>query len=345
MSNSTETIIYDDDTYIIGPELDTILAIKLFASALSLLGSSFMLVSYLYFKIKTRNKQNTNNNNLKMGYGHDLIFFLALSDFIHAISAFVKTGGFMSQEADSNCIAQGILMNIGEVSSICWTTIISLSLYLGTIVLDFQKLRKWYFFLYTFTFTAIFTIGPFITHSYGQAGVWCWLNTKNLNNYSAWVWSLTIYIFHWCNIIFNIFAVYKTIRYFNIRAFEVKEDDKQQANFLKNFCIMLKFFPIILIICWVPATINRIYLFASKRENAFLYGFHAFFTSLIGFLDAIVYSYYYRGLLKTCCGCSEVKTHEEAERSKIEMGDGNAKNDNNEYIKNMTDVDIEVKNI
>jgi hypothetical protein len=332
MSNSTSntSLIYDDDTYIIGSEIDAILGVKFFASALSLIGSIFMILSFIYFKYKTRHISDDHSHHYKLGYGHTLIFLLAISDFIHSMSSFVKTSGFMAEEADSRCIAQGILMNIGELSSVCWTTVISLSIYLSTKVLDFTKLHKWYFFIYTFVFSLIFTIGPYITKSYGQAGVWCWLNTKDLNNQAAWVWSLVIYIFHWCNILFNAFAVYKSIRYFNIRAFEVRTDDKEQANFLRNFCIMLKFFPIILILCWVPATINRIYQFASKKENAFLYGLHAFSTSLVGFLDSLVYSYYYRNFYRIYCCC---KKDVMVPENKIEMAMQNE--ENNEYVKNV----------
>ena len=152
---------------------------------------------------------------------------------------------------------------------------------------------------------------------------------------NAWRWSLCLYIFHWSNILFNIFAVYKSIKYFKIRAFEIKEDKKEQSNFLKNFCIMLKFFPMILIICWVPATINRIYLFTAKVENTFLYTIHAFFTSLIGFLNALVYSYYYKSHLNSClCPKTEVK---ENEANTVEMAN------KNDYVKNITDQDLENK--
>jgi hypothetical protein len=340
MSNTTA--IYDDDTYIIGPEIDAILGVKYFASALSLAGSIFMILSYIFFKVKTRNIiPDSHNHSFKLGYGHTLIFLLAISDFIHSLSSFIKTSGFMASEADASCIAQGVLMNIGELSSVCWTTVIALSIYLSTVVQDFKKLRKCYFFFYTLTFTAIFTIGPVITNSYGQAGVWCWLNTKDLDNYEAWVWSLTIYIFHWCNILFNIFAVYKSVKYFNIRAFEIQTDDQEQANFLKNFCIMLKFFPIILVICWVPATINRIYLFASKKENAFLYGLHAFSTTLVGFLNALVYSYYYRNFFKSYCGCRK-GDNVITDNNRIEMA---AVNNDNNYIKNVEEQEIKNINI
>jgi hypothetical protein len=267
-----------------------------------------------------------------MGWGHDMLFCLALSDFIHSISSFVKTRDFASGIIDSSCIAQGILMNFGEISSISWTSVIAMSIYLGTIISDFSKVKKYLFYIYVYTTSLLLTFLPLITQSYGYAGAWCWLNTKDLEDTNAWIWSLCIYIFHWSNIIFSIFAVFKSIRYFKIRAFEVVEDNQEQSNFLKNFCIVLKFFPIILIICWVPATINRIYLFATGIENTFLYTIHAFFTSMLGFLNALVYSYYYKSHLKSCL-MAKVEVKEENNQMEI---------DNNVYVKNVT-IDSEKK--
>ena len=340
---STNTTIYDDDTYIVGDEITIVLIFKYIASSLSLFGSIFMMSSYIYFKLTVNNEtrsransQTTNkNSNLKMGWGHDMLFCLALSDFIHSVSSFVKTSDFTSGTIDSSCIAQGILMNFGEISSVSWTSVIAMSIYLGTVVTDFGKVKKFLFYFYVYVTSILLTFLPFITNSYGVAGAWCWLNTKNLDDSDAWLWSMGIYIFHWCNIVFNIFAVCKTIKYFKIRAFEIEEDNQEQSNFLKNFCIVLKFFPIILIICWVPATINRIYLFATGIENTFLYTIHAFSSSLIGFLNALVYSYYYKSHIKSCI-LPKVEVKEDT--AHIEM-------ENNEYVKNVTLESDKNKNI
>ena len=133
-------------------------------------------------------------------------------------------------------------MNIVEVSSVSWTSIIALSIYLGTIYPDFVKARKYFLYIYVYSISILLTFLPLSTNSYGQAGAWCWFNTKDINDVNAWRWSLCLYIFHCSNILFNIFAVYKSIRYFKIRAFEIKENNKEQSNFLRNFCIF-KIFP------------------------------------------------------------------------------------------------------
>lgn len=381
--------IYPDEGFIVGYEVSIVLGFKYTAAVLSLIGSLFIMICYMYltylvkFKPKLKkqhseniesnkennnsrndnnnpnniqnvNDSNINNNNanndykkLKMGYGHDLIFLLAVSDFVLSISAFFKTSDFNSGKIDAACIAQGVFINFSELSSICWTTIIAYSIFLSTKSTGINLIPKYYlyFFIFSYGLPMLLTVIPLFFNGYGPAGAWCWLNTKNLENHAAWVWSLIIYIFNWINIAFNIYAVSKSISYFKIRTFEVKEDNLEEANFLKNFCIVLKFFPIILIVCWLPATVNRIYLFISGNENTFLYSIHALFSNLTGFLNCIVYSYYYKNLIKLWfCGrtsgnSSNNNKGEKDNANHLEMEKirnvNNANTNSNDYEKNI----------
>jgi len=395
--------IYPDESFIIGYEINVVLGFKYTASILSLLGSLFIIICYLYLTYlvvikpkfqKKKNESNENQNNknyehqnsennennnnnynnpnnernnqndykkLKLFYGHDLIFLLAISDFVLSISGFFKMKGFDSGKIDSACVAQGFIMNLAEMTSICWTTIIAYSIYLSTKTTGISLIPKFYlyFFFFSYGIPIIFSIVPLFLNAYGPAGAWCWLYTKDLKNDFAWTWSLIIYLFNWLNIIFNIYAVSKSIRYFKIRIFEIKEDNLEEANFLKNFCIVLKFFPIILVICWLPPTINRIYLFISKTENTFLYSMHAFFTNLTGFLNCLVYSYYYKNLISLwCCGRKNYGNNgngnpdspNHIEMEKIRNENNNIENKNNEidYEKNPENTDypsINEKNV
>jgi hypothetical protein len=336
--------------YLDNEEMKVVIILKLISSILSFLGSLFIICTYLFMTIKvkckkkrshsTASQQNQNQSDdksLKMGYGHDMIFCLAMSDFILSLSIFLKVG--INPIPDASCIAQGVLMNFGEISSICWTSILALSIYLGTKSTEIKKISNTYyifFFIYAYGMPLILTIGPLASQAIGPAGPWCWMYTKEYTNNAAWIWTLIIYIFNWLNISFNIFAVIKSIIYFKIRAFEIKEYDKNQANFLKNFTIMLKFFPIILIVCWIFPTINRIYIYATKHEDTFLYAMHAFSSCLMGFLNSLVYSYYYRQLLAVyCCGKKEkrLSSVEIDEHSKVKRPEDNLELGNNE--KNM----------
>jgi hypothetical protein len=383
--NSTPTANHTvHESLLTDEELAKVSVVKAVGSVLSILGTSFIILVYIYLSLKLRdNKERSNSQNsqassqkdtnhteykrLKMGLGHNLIFLLSMSDFIYGISAFIKMSGFTHKEVDSNivdshCVAQGFLINFSEVSSICWTSMIAFMIYLGTFK-DITKISKiyFYFFLYSYGLPLVLSIGPLITESYGPAGAWCWMNTQNLGNHAAWVWALIIYIFTWVNIIFNIYAVVKTINYFEIRAFETREEgNKKEYNFLKNFCIVLKFFPMILIVCWIFPTINRIYTFFSHHQNIYLYSLHIFFSSSTGFMNSLVYSYYYRNLIPclSCFNSGNSDTEDVSNSNNDAKNEINIKIENNDdspnkfvleknnsvvnqdYIQNFTEIDI-----
>jgi hypothetical protein len=69
----------------------------------------------------------------------------------------------------------------------------------------------------------------------------------------------------------------------------------------------LKWYPIILIVCWIFGTIGRIYNFTSPREPAvWLTILAVFFGAINGLLNAIVYGI--SGpvkvlIIKSCCPC------------------------------------------
>ena len=171
---SMQEINYDDDKYIVEHELGVVLGFKYTASALSIIGSLFMMCSYLYFKFLTNDKK-SNKNCLKMGYGHDLLFCLAISDFIHSVSSFIKTSGFL-KPIDSSCLVQGILMNFGEVSSVSWTSIIAFSIYLGTVYPDFVKAKKYFLYIYVYSVSLLLTFIPLSLRNTES------FNNKVLNN-------------------------------------------------------------------------------------------------------------------------------------------------------------------
>ena len=323
MNSSNQQFSVRNDTVLDINSINIVLNFKYVSSSLSILGIIFIIFSYFYLCFQVRFKKTRQSfghsksnqleeekyKDLKMGYGNDLIFCLSISELISSIVSFIKSDSIITNVIDSTCIIQGVFSNIFEISSVCWTTAISVSILLATTSTEIGNLPKYYFcfFIYSYALPLILSIGPLMTNSYGPAGAWCWMNVRNNSDNVAMIWAFSIYFFHWLNIIFNFIVIIKTIRYFKIRAFEVQEKNEKEANFLRNYCIVLKFFPIILIICWIPATTNRLYNLITDYENTTLYSIHAFFSSLQGFLNAIVYSFYYRNLFRVCFKIKEVK--------------------------------------
>ena len=80
----------------------------------------------------------------------------------------------------------------------------------------------------------------------------------------------------------------------------------------------------ILVMCWIFPTINRLYIFASKKPNFVLSCLHTIFFSLTGFFNSLVYSYYYRKFIP-CIKCFFDLKEDSQTENKI-------KNDNNEKV-------------
>ena len=294
-------------------------------SSLSLIGTTFIMISYMFLCYQTRclknrsysvNQKSTKEEQekqkyqkLKMGFGNDLIFCLSVSEFLISVFSFINPPAINSDIIDKLCIAQGFLLNFFEISSLCWISAISFSILLGTMIKDPNNLSNSYIYLFIYSnlLPIILSFGPLITSSYGPAGTWCWMNIRDYRDTKASIWAMIIYIVHFVHIVFNVVAIVLSIKHFKVRAFEIKEERKEESNFLRDYCIVLKFFPMILILCIIPGTINRAFGFFTRKENLVLYCLQSFFDSIQGFLDSIIYSYYYRNLFKTWCGNEENK--------------------------------------
>ena len=327
-------------------ETHIVMLVKDISSVLSMIGSLIIITAYVYLCVTVRCRKKINLNKsyseseevedkeeelgankhsnlkdrvekLKMGYGNDLLFCLSLADFFQGVAVFIDTGTFNPGVTDNLCIAQGFIFNFFVVSSVCWTSVIAYSILLGTSIEDVSKVPKYftYFVIYGVLAPSILSFGPLISKSYGPATAWCWMHTRDPNDNLAWLWSGVIYSFIWTNIIFNLIAVIKSASYFSQRSKEIENERSKEAEFLRSYCTMLRIFPSILVICWIPATIDRIYIYATGTHNVVSSTVQGLFTALQGFFNAIVYSYYYRYLMKRALFCIK----EEEDDSQVEL--------------------------
>lgn len=116
----------------------------------------------------------------------------------------------------------------------------------------------------------------------------------------------------------NIYLVKICLNHFNVKILRVSEDNSDEVSKYKNLCIMLKIFPIILIICWIFGTINRTYFYVADDENISLTIIHVLAWKLQGLLNALAYSYYYLDVVRKMCSKAAV-----AEERKVEIGEIN----------------------
>jgi hypothetical protein len=257
---------------------------------------------------KLKRKRNSNKQlNNKMGIGIHLIFFLILTNLGWCVGSIFGLDGFNSEKDNekSGCIAQAIIQNYFDISTICWNSIISAITLLGTraCYTDMKKINnKFYLFLiYSNIFPLILSLGPYFTNDYGSAGVWCWINLQKLDT-SRYIWIVLINLFNWLNIFYTIYALFTASKFFSIRKAEIGKDAEKikEIKFLGKYIFILRIFPMVVLITRFFGTFNRLYSMIFDHDSYELFCFHSVCTSLAGFLNSSIYFYFFRGVFKCC---------------------------------------------
>merc|ERR1711933_526420 len=93
---------------------DALATVNIFCSTLSFIGAIFIMFNYLTFP------------EFKQNFAFKLIFCVAIGDLVTSV------GNLFGNPEDSTtlCIIQGIMAETGALTSICWVTAISLSIWI-----------------------------------------------------------------------------------------------------------------------------------------------------------------------------------------------------------------------
>merc|ERR1712167_413017 len=124
------------------------------------------------------------------------------------------------------------------------------------------------------------------------------------------------YIPLWCVMIFNTWAYYNVIVSMKGTVGGVTLTPEMSKK-LRTMTRTLRAYPMILLVCWTPGTINRIYqttLDAGEEgDNETLATIHIFFGSITGLFNSLVYGYFVRKLLwqelEKCRGRTPLPDH------------------------------------
>jgi len=235
-------------------------------SLLSLFGSLFIIITYICFR-KIRN------------YAYKLVTYLSYSDIILSIGNILSWGTIKYKAEDHLCFTQAFLINFGGLASVLWTSVIAWSIYSAT-VLNAKNLRdkNMRFLLVGYGVSLALSIIPFITKQYGRAGLYCWIEDQEIVKDSLMRFAM-FYIPLWIALSFNIYAYLRVIAFIK----------KYISTTLEvRFVHRLKYYPMVLVICWTFPTINRIYNIFGEEVKALTY-LHVIFGGLQGFLNALVY--------------------------------------------------------
>jgi hypothetical protein len=280
-------LVYDQDEHesvdFLDPKQEIFISyLAVILSILSLCGSLFIVLMHMaYPQIRS--------------FAFKLIVYLSFADIffsigkiylIEYIEEFAIEGG--------DCYLQAFLINFGGLSSFAWTTVISYTVYATVVknrrnmqVMETEYLKYAYglpliiSLMYTRSLPLdLFLIRPFLTGDYGPAGGWCWIRLKD-QGYTRGVlmYLIFFYIPLWVAVIYNITNYIAVTRF--LREYLEHKVDSQMIR-------RISLYPLILVVCWMIPTINKLYNFFGKK--VFLLNLlHVFFSCLQGLLNALAY--------------------------------------------------------
>ena len=177
-----------------------------------------------------------------------------------------------------------------EVSQMTWAFLISYSVYESVVNFNeadddystcIQRIRD---LTIGFVWPMVLSIVGLACDFLGPSGKWCWINSVT-NDPFAIAYGWLIYIILWSSIISGCVITILVVRFLN-RTF-AGEKYIIVARFVKKLIT----YPMIQIICWIPATINRLIFNLSGSYNLYLELFALVFLTSQGLAYAIVYGF------------------------------------------------------
>lgn len=207
---------------------------------------------------------------------------MSISDAIRAI------GFILPLHPKSYCIAQSILTTFGSTSGLLWTTIIAICLYC-VVIKKLNNISNYHkhMLLIGYILPLILTFLPETTNSYGEQFGWCWIKQ---DSYGI-LWRICgFYTIMFLVLIINIYCYYKIIKDISNDLILLAKGPHEISEKHKLFN-RFKLYPMIIIICYLPLFIKRLYELIDNNTIFWLTIVSGFSTSIIGLLNSIVYGF------------------------------------------------------
>lgn len=242
------------------------------SNTLSIIGSLFVCAVYLIFK------------EIRV-FSFKLVVMMCIADCIMSLALLVP--GYYG---DTLCRVTAFLNSYGSTSSIIWNAIIAYCLYRTVFFQDNHlETREKRFLLVGFGIPIIISVIPFVFHMYGEAEGWCWIkmNPDNSDEYALGI-SLRLILFYiplWIIIPVNLYIYARVIKHIQ----EEIEYTDEQAELRKTLISKLSSYPIILCICFLPATVKRLYDLGDPDSEFVLTLIAGCFVSFQGLFNAVIY--------------------------------------------------------
>mmetsp|Transcript_7653 Transcript_7653/g.10561 ORF Transcript_7653/g.10561 Transcript_7653/m.10561 type:complete len:320 (+) Transcript_7653:140-1099(+) len=240
-------------------EEEIINAVLYFSSGLSLLGSLFIIFTYILFK-ETRT------------FGTKLIFFLSIADFCAALSWFPWNVN------STLCTVQASILQFSEIASYMWSFVISFSLF-QVFFLEHQEEPGKRFVLYhtiSWGYPAITVVLSVFFNRFGKAGSWCWIADPR-DPFRLFVYGTLVIVAS-----FTIFCLI-SIR---LKMKHIESDFKRILN------KRLRLYVLAFLITQLPAVVNRLQNAVQPDKPIFwLFLLQAIFQPSHGLVNCLVYGF------------------------------------------------------
>jgi hypothetical protein len=183
------------------------------------------------------------------------------------------------------CYAQGLAMQFAQVSLFCWTGVFAFNLYMVIVMrrLDVHLYNTWYHSV-CWIVAVVCTLIPNFTFAYGRTTVWCWISKEapGGNAYRIGTFFVPFYV-SWIIMLFVcICIVYRLL----ITIKHMLPDEKERTlQLVRRFYA----YPIIFLICYIPATINRINNWVTGNDVFVLFIIHVLASPSLGTLNALLF--------------------------------------------------------
>lgn len=253
-------------------EIDTIQGVSVAASVFSLFGCLFIIVCYIKF------------TELR-SFAFTLVFYMSCSDFFASISKMLNSGGMADS---STCVFQAVSISFFELVSILWAASIAFTLHKAYLQgnpvfggAEVEQFSKKYH-LVIWGSAAVLTLLPLTTDSYGETSTgWCWI--KNETGTDMFWRYIQFYLILWFAWGYSFFVYINVLR-------KMQSDMEGTGSDGLGIMRRIIFYPIVLVVCWFPASINRLVeLFTGGESPYWLTVMHVLFVGLYGLGNSIVY--------------------------------------------------------
>ena len=223
------------------------------------------------------------------GFAFKLVFCMTIADEGKAICK--RQAAFLLPTYGAFCYIAAVADTFCALSSVLWTSTIAWCLYI-TVVRGREDIEslKVYFYLYSWGLPLVICPLPFITDSYGPAQGWCWIAASKQDIWLGTMWRvLAFYGPLWLVVPFNVYSYARVIRAVRLHASSALTESTQIRDTLIR---RLRFYPLVLVICYAPVTVKRIYDFVDPEEgNIYLGLISACMMCLNGLFNALAYGF------------------------------------------------------